>query len=367
MAVNYVHLIPTLDAGGAERQLCNLAISEQAAGLQPKVVVLSDKMTALRLELEHASVDVSAYQLSGVAGLFNIIKLLSSLIRLNRHNYVLAAWMYHSCFISLFVKLLHPKLRIFWMIRRTEIPNGLTGLICRLNSKFSRLVPDVIVSNSLSGLNSHVKAGYCSERFVHIPNIIDCNKFVPTDNKALLRNKLNIPDNARVFACVARYAPVKGHLELLQALKTIKDENFVCLLVGRGVKEAKPLAQLLSELVESGRVQVLGESSDVASIIPALDFLVMPSLSEGFPNVVAEAMACGVPCIVTDVGEAAVVVDEWGSIVRPGDYLILADSVKRWLECPIRELEWRGNKARMSILERYASDSIISAYRSALK
>lgn len=363
MAVNYVHLIPTLDAGGAERQLCNLAISEQAAGLQPKVVVLNGKNTALRLELEHAGVDVSVYPLSGVAGLFNMIKLLSSLIRLNRHNYVLAAWMYHSCFISLFVKLLHPRLRIFWMIRRTAIPGGLTGKLCRLNARFSRLVPSVIVSNSVSGLNSHINAGYCPDKFIHIPNIIDCKKFVPTDNKALLRSKLDIPGHTRVFACVARYAPVKGHLELLQALKTIVDENFICLLIGRGVKDAPPLAELLTELVQAGRVRVLGESSDIASILPAVDFLVMPSLSEGFPNVVAEAMACAVPCIVTDVGDALAITADTGCVVPPSDPYALAHAIKKWLNSPEQTLAENGLSATGIINTHYSLETVRLKYR----
>lgn len=363
MAVNYVHLIPNLEAGGAERQLCNLAIAEKAAGLQPRVVVLSEKKTALRLELEQAGVEVVTFKVSGVAALLNVVRLLVFLSRLDKRYVALAAWMYHAMFFSLFVRPFNPRLRLCWMIRRTAVPTGLTGYICRFNAMFSRLVPDVIVANSVSGLQSHIRAGYYADKFIHIPNIIDCNKFVPADNKAILRRRLNIPENVRLFGCVARYAPVKGHLELLKAIQALKNEYFVCLLVGRGIDEAEPLAQLLGELVQTDRVRVIGESSDVASILPALDFLVMPSLSEGFPNVVAEAMACGVPCIVTDVGDAAAICAGTGSVVPPAEPAALENALKYWISCEDKLLQDKGVSAATVINQHYSLEKIRLKYR----
>jgi glycosyltransferase involved in cell wall biosynthesis len=125
----------------------------------------------------------------------------------------------------------------------------------------------------------------------------------------------------------------------------------------------KRLAELASRLQISSRVRFLGPRDDIARVMPAFDLLTLTSsYGEGFPNVVGEAMACGVPCVVTDVGDSAALVGDAGDVVPPRQPAALADAWRRLLTEPVHERRARGERARARIMREFSLPAIVRRY-----
>lgn len=360
---NFIHIIPSLEAGGAETQLVCLALCEKRKGYNPIVVTLKKKNTVLLDRLIEENIDIHQYNLRGLKAGYELFLLFLFFLKLDSKKFTLVAWMYHAIFVSIFFKIFNPKLKCLWMIRRTAIPGGTTGLISKLSSFFSFLVPDKVICNSKSGLQSHAEAGYSPKKLSYLPNAIDVSDFEKIIiDSTLTRQDFGIEKDKTIIGVVGRYAPIKGHFELLKALSVI-DDDFICMLIGRDIENALPLKRFFECDQDKNRLMVLGERPDIPALMQLFDFLVLPSLSEGFPNVVAEAMICGVPCIVTDVGDAAAIVGETGKVVTPGDSQVLAEAIQEWLNFPRDKLITLGEEAKERIVKNYDVNHIASMFR----
>src|SRR5690606_10078664 len=158
-----------------------------------------------------------------------------------------------------------------------------------------------------------------------------------------VRSELDLGSNP-IIGFVARYDPLKDHDNLLQALSLLQvtDLRPTCLLVGTGLEQGNAaLADRIVHFRLLDQIRLLGRRSDVPRVMNALDLHVMSSVSEAFPNVLAEAMACGTPCVSTDVGDAAAIVGESGWIVPPHDPKALAYAITSALESQNRA-DWVG-------------------------
>lgn len=361
---NFIHIIPSLEAGGAETQLVNFVKYEKENGYNPIVISLKKQDTVLKKELENIHVLVKEFNFRRFSILFSFFALLYFFITLERKRYTLVAWMYHAMAISIIVKFFKPKIKVLWLIRRTQVPKGLTGFISKLNAFFSYLVPTSIVCNAAAAVTTHQNMGYQKCKFSVIPNGIDSNKFTAVQqNYEGFRAEYEIKQETRVFGMIARYAPVKGHYELLSALKLIEDEDFICVLVGRDIEKAPNLQSLLNDEILSKRIILLGERTDIPTLLNIFDFLVLPSLSEGFPNVVAEAMASKTPCIVTNVGDSEKIVAQTGLIIESNNISALASAIDIWINKPLGELDTLGESARERIIDQYSVASVAMYYR----
>ena len=196
-----------------------------------------------------------------------------------------------------------------------------TTLVVKLLSRLSRL-PDAVVVNSKAGRRWHEGLGYRPRRWEFVPNGFDTVEFRPDASaRTGLRAELGLDSNAILVGLVARYDRMKGHEDFLRAAARLHEEHdkvhFV--LAGRGVEAGNTaLAAIASALGLDGAVHFLGERADVRRVTAALDIAVSASrFGEGFSKAIGEAMACGVPCVVTDVGDAAVLVGETGRVVPP--------------------------------------------------
>jgi glycosyltransferase involved in cell wall biosynthesis len=191
---------------------------------------------------------------------------------------------------------------------------------------------DLFISNSWTGLNFHANFGYPRERMVVIPNGIDTARFAPDPAAGTaLREQWNVGPSEKLVGMVARIHPEKGHDTFLRAAAKIagrrSDVRFVC--VGRGREaEQERLRHLGSSLGLSSRLIWAGARDDLPAVYNALDALVSASQRcEGFSNSIGEAMACGVPCIVSDDGDSARLVGDTGIVVKPGDVDAVADAI----------------------------------------
>ena len=209
---------------------------------------------------------------------------------------------------------------------------------------------------------------YPERKTVLIPNGFDCDVFSPRrDLGPGLKSELGLSDTAILIGHAARYHPMKNHEGLVRAFARTaenRDDTYL-VMAGRNV-DVRNLE--LTSLVRSARLEkrvfLLGELSAIPEFLAQLDICVLSSRwGEAFPNILGEAMACGVPCVTTDVGDSGRIVGESGQIVPAGDDGALADAMSALVQAgPVRRREL-GLRARQSVLERYSLKTIAQAYR----
>jgi glycosyltransferase involved in cell wall biosynthesis len=221
--------------------------------------------------------------------------------------------------------------------------------------------------NSLAGQAVHTSLGYHPRRWVHIPNGVDLDRYQPDpDARRAVRAELGLPDDAILIGMNARYDPMKNHSGFIQAagqlVRSGLDVHF--LLAGEDVDPGNSvLAKLIGRENLSGRVHLLGRCEDIPRLDAALDVLAMTSsFGEGFPNAVAEAMACGIPCAVTDVGDAAFLVGNTGMVVPRDNHGEMATAWGRLIKVGELERQRLGVAARRRVLENFSLSKAVASY-----
>jgi glycosyltransferase involved in cell wall biosynthesis len=283
-------------------------------------------------------------------------------------------WMYHANLLGGLAAYAAGRRNICWGIRQSALSaravSRLTRLVSWLSARLSRRLPRRIVCCAQKALQTHAEAGYDRQRMVVIPNGYDLSAFRPDlSSGAALRSGLGIGSEAPVIGFVARFHAFKDHANLLNALALLRESGVAptCLLVGTDMDEGNAeLAGITGRLGLADQVRLLGARNDIPAVMNALDIHVMSSFSEGFPNVLAEAMACGTPCISTDVGDAAQIVGASGRIVPPRDPAALADAVRHML-AERRGPGWSARQAaaRRHILENFSMERMLASYHEA--
>jgi len=367
-----LHIITGLGSGGAEAVLWRLVANDRQSGNQHHAISLTDRgIYADRLEQLGVSVHTLNFPRGGlsVRGLAKLFKL----IRQIRPD-VVQTWMYHADLVGGTVARLAGVRAVAWGIRHANLDaehNSSTTLhVVRLCSWLSGLVPRKIISCSAQATRSHQAAGYRAEKFVQISNGYSTQSFKPdAHGRAMVRAELGIAENAFVLGMVARFDAQKDHRNLMSALAQLKRRGlqFKCLLVGAGMDQANiALRSWIEEADIAGNIKLLGPRSDISAIMNALDVHALSSLGEAFPNVLAEAMACGTPCVTTDVGDAAVIVADCGWVVVPQDPDALADGmIKAHDSFVIGGVAWQARQAacRARIVANFELEQMCEKYR----
>lgn len=350
--IRLAHVIVGMSKGGAEMMLRRLVEENltNASGFQHVVISLTslgDHGTALREQ----GVLVYAMDLRGSAGLFSGLFRLVALLRGIRPQ-IVQTWMVHSDFLGGLAARLAGVPRVIWGVRTTDysVESRSTRAVRWLCARLSRVVPDKIVCAAQASLESSVKAGYAVGKLMVIPNGFDVGGLrLHMGTGAVVRQKLGIDSDTLVIGCLGRYNPAKDHANFVQAAGCLAALYPGCrfLMVGRDLTPNN--AELMGLIQATGfadRFLLLGERSDPAACLDAMDVFVLSSCTEGFPNVLGEAMAMGVPCVSTNVGDAAVLLGDAGEIVPARDSLALATAVRRLLELPLTERQALGEKGR---------------------
>jgi len=343
-----------LFGGGAEAVLTRLlTAAPRLADAITVVSLLPDGLHAARLRA--AGIAVVELDFSGAGGIASGCRRLAGLIAAERPD-IVQGWMYHgdlAATIALALSGRRRRTRLVWSIRCSEVDLRSYGARLRWAIKACTLLsrwPDLVTANSAAGLASHLRLGYRPRRTEVVANGIDIDEFKPdAAARAAVRRELGIPDDAVVLAHVARLDPMKDHGSFLAAMAELP--NIRALLVGAGT-EALPAAQ---------NVLRLGRRQDVAALLAAADVVVSSSrFGEGFSNALAEGMACGLPAVATDVGDAKLIVGDAGLIVPPGDPCALAAAI-RTLEPPAARAA-RAARARARIVENFAMSRALARY-----
>ncbi len=351
--------------------LYRLATGMDSSRFQSRVVSLIEPGPMGR-KLKKAGIQVDSLGMHrGVPSPVGLFRLMN-IIRQWKPD-VVQTWLYHADLAGLVAaRLAHPfggGPKVVWNIRCSfmalEEYRRMTGITLRLCSALSGL-PDGILSNSEEARRFHRELGYSASRFEVIPNGFDVERFAPdTEARIEVREELSI-DDAVIIGHVARFDAMKDHRTFIRAAAQVaKQSDAVFVLVGREVDyDNLDLATWMSEAgLDANRVRLLGERDDVTRIMAAMDVHVSSSIGESFPNVVGEAMGCGVPNVVTDVGDSRILVGETGLVVAPGDAAGLAKAMLRMINDP-QERMAKGRAARERIESVYSLPSVIGRYES---
>jgi glycosyltransferase involved in cell wall biosynthesis len=260
-----------------------------------------------------------------------------------------------------------------WSLRNSDLSPQKTSFstraVVRLCAFLSLLLPTKIISCAQQAAIVHQKIGYKKNKFITIPNGYNFHQFrVKEADINTLSTSLNLPDTFPILGLVARFDPQKDHHNLIQALKIVSEQNvqFHCLLVG---KDISPNNQKLFSWIEQAglieRISLLEQRDDIPLIMHRLDIHTSSSYGEAFPNVLAEAMVCGTPCVTTDVGDAALIVGNTGWVVPPSNSQALANAILTALkEKEENPNAWQTRKqaARQHIVDNFGIERMVAAY-----
>ncbi len=181
-------------------------------------------------------------------------------------------------------------------------------------------------------------------------------------NAARNREQLAVPEGGAVVGILATFTPAKDHATFLRAAARLvparPDVRFVC--VGDGpAPYRQELRALADDLGLGERLRWAGPASEMPAVYNALDVATSTSFGEGFPNVIGEAMACGIPCVVTDVGDSAAIVGDTGRVVSPRDPAALASGLGELLDLSDEERLALGQAARERIAGRFSVQELV--------
>lgn len=363
-----VILVRSLHYGGAERQLVALAGGLRKRG-HSVIVATFYPDGPLQTDLEHAGVSVHIFEKKGRWDVFGFLIRVFRYLR-NEAPEILHGYLVVPNLLTVILKPLLPKIKVVWGVRASDMDLNQYDWLARLTFNLSRLLSrftDLIIVNSVCGRIYHEKQGYPIEKMTVIPNGIDTERFVPSgENRKRLRDEWKVGEDEKLIGLVGRLDPMKDHPTFLKAAAILMGERadvyFVC--VGDGSKDyCEMLHQMSVDLGLAERLVWAGARADMQAVYNALDIATSASITEGFPNVVGEAMSCGVPCVVTDVGDSAVIVGRMGFVVPPRDSRSLAEA---WKQCLLDELRAPRMQMRERIICQYSLQSLIDNTEEAL-
>lgn len=362
-----LHIITGLGTGGAERALFALLSGGLAKRFDCAVLSLSDEGT-MGAPIRKLGVPVHALGMrKGLPTPGTLVRLRDEL-RLLRPD-VIQGWMYHGNLAASFAqKLSSNRPRLVWNIRHSLYDLGhekpFTRHVIRANRTFSR-GPEAIIYNSSLARNQHERFGLAGRSSVVIPNGFDLSQWRPDPKgNATVRREFGLDSDDLIVGHVARFHPMKDHATFLRAAVEVASRvsNARFLLVGREVHLNKPELRGIVPDNLVPRFIFAGEMTNVSRLVQAMDVLCSSSLSEAFPNVLGEAMASGVPCVTTDVGDCACIVGDTGFVVPSRDAAALAEAIAALLQMPREERVDLGARARDRVASRYGIDTIVGRY-----
>lgn len=363
-----LHIITGLADGGAEAVLHRLITHDPQD--EHHVVSLTGHGKYGPL-LADAGVAVTALHMPRGRLTWHALRSLWRTLRQVRPD-VVQTWMYHADLLG-GVAASAQRLPVVWGIHNTTLEPGrssrATMWVARACAGLSRRVPARIVACAEAAVRVHAALGYDEGRMVVIPNGYDLSRFRPdAPARARLRAVWGVANVVPLIGMVARFDPYKDHQNLLAALGILRQRGlaFRAVLIGTGVDDGNAAlkAAIATEGLD-GNVRLLGPMTDIPAVMNALDVHVLSSSAEAFPNVLAEAMACGTPCVATDVGDAALIVGEAGWVVPPRDAQALAAALEEALAAWRDRAAWARRQAdcRARIESQFAIGAMVQRYR----
>lgn len=374
--IKVTHIITGLAPQGAETMLYRLTAHMDRSHFTNEVISLTNwheswpDWQPTRTRLEASGVRMRA--LSMRRGVLSPSQLLRLVWWLRESQpQVVQTWMYHANLIGGIAARLAGHLPVVWGIHHTNLEPGHnkrhTIWTAQLCARLSRAIPKGIVCCSETARQVHARLGYARRKMVVIPNGFDLSRFRPhAQARASFRQELGIPEEAPLIGVAARFHPLKGHRNFIEAAARLHavfpDVHFV--LCGRDVDREN--AQLMGWIHQAGLGDVchlLGVREDMPRFFAAIDIATSPSVSEAFPNAIGEAMACGTPCVVTNVGDSAALVGDTGRVIPASNPSALAEAWRDLLTSGPAVREQLGALARTRVEKHFSLGSVVERYQ----
>ncbi|MGH1480667.1 MAG: glycosyltransferase [Geminicoccales bacterium] len=374
--IHVLHMINDLDDGGAQTMLCKLLEHRSDERLRYSVVSFLDGGLNRERVLD-AGVPLKQLGLSrGKATPAAWLRVVQTL-RQNRSSQaqgpcLIQGWLYHANLAAITSRLpIDRKTATLWNIRHSlhdiQQEKALTRSVIRASGLFARLADKVVYCSKVS-VQQHIGVGFSKKNVAVIPNGFDCSEFKPsTDAREKLCTDLGIDPKRKIIGMAARYHPMKDHALLLQAAARLQasGQALHLVLIGKNVDpDNEALCRTIADLDLNDHVSLLGYRSDMAALIAGVDVYAMSSKwGEGFPNVLGEAMASGVPCAATDVGDSRWIIGDTGRVVLPGDVEAFAEeALGPLLNLDPAERRRLCEAARARILDNFSIDAVTAQY-----
>ena len=365
-----LHIISGLRRGGAESILYRLCQHDKEN--RHVIISLTDSQDDGMI---HNKNNVSVHKLNfsnRKINLFELFKLYKHIKKIKPD--VVQTWMIHADMIGGIVARLAGVNNIFWSVHYTNLVKGkskrLTILLTKINAFLSYFIPKKIIYCAEKSKEVQESLGFKKTKGVVIQNGYDVESFVQNTSLGLkFRNELDIHPEAFVIGHVGSYHPLKDQANLVEAL-TLLDQrgfNFYAAFAGDNLDNNNSyLVSLLKNKGLSNRVHLLGRRNDIISIMNGIDLFILSSESEAFPYVLNEAMACGTPCVSTDVGDASIILGDTGWIVPSKDSESLYSSViKAAQEKESNHRSWsqRSIACRQRIVQKFSLEKMVKKYK----
>jgi len=366
-----VHVITGLNQGGAEAMLEKLVLTGRRMNpeIEQQVINLGEP-GIVGSRLAHAGVSVESLELGLSPRPLGRLPLLARRLRSEASITVVQTWLWHSDLIGGLCARAAGNRRLVWNLRNSMPRHAATKrasrTVARLCARLSRRVPAAIVCNSMAALREHVAIGYCAEKCLVIPNGFDLRLFSRSESsRNEKRTRWGVEPGDVVVGMVARVDPLKDHATFIRAAAAVvmRAPRARFALIGEGVTRDGDIRALLAGNRLAARFILEERSDDVQKIMSALDVFCLASRSEGFPNVVGEAMACATPTVASDVGDVRSILGDVRMVAAAGDPESLANCIDYVLG--LGELERRalGLRQRHRVESEFDIERVWERYR----
>jgi len=369
MSIRTVFVATGLSTGGAEMMLLKVLERLDRSRFEPHVISLRDK-SEIGPRIEALGIPVEALGMRSPA--LSPWKFLRLVFRLRKLKpAIVHTWMYHADLLGGLGARMAGVRAIGWRVNHSNLDPQLnkrtTLWVVRICARLSTWLPRRILSCSEKARRVHVAAGYAADKMVVVPNGFDLGRFLPdAAARESVRAELVLEPRTPLVGIVARFHSqknIEGFIVAAAAVARVRsDVRF--LMVGSGLDaQNETLQAAIRDSGAADRFHLLGRRDDVPRLMASLDVLALSSHGEAFPNVVGEGMACGVPCVATDAGDAAEIIGETGRVVPVGNMAELARELLAILELPESERHQLGRKARERVRQMYDIERVVEQYQ----
>lgn len=369
--IRVAHIITDLTSSGSSSMLYKLMAHTDRSRFDPIVISLDGEGEFIDKIIAHG-IPVYTFNMShSLSSSWHVLKLARLLRKLEPD--ILQGWRYHgNLAASLASKLLPKRPALLWNVRQTVYNLQQEPRSTRWAIGFSQRLmntPDRILYNSWISENQHVALGFDEQKSQIVGNGFDLQLFSPNVySRELMRQKLKIPQEAIVIGMIAHFHKTKNHALFFEAanLLGIHNRNIHFVLAGEQVTPDNPEIIRLLERFSGleGKLHLLGKRQDTPALLNSMDiFTLTATRGDGFPNVIGEAMACGIPCIATDIGDTALLINKTGQIFQDITSSSLAFAWQEWINAGAAWRRELGQQARKRIQKHYAIQNITTQYQ----
>lgn len=363
-----LYIITGLGTGGAETMLLKLLERLDRERYAPMVISLTT-MGDIGPRIAALGIPVQALGMtSGLPNPVGFLRLLRQVRQLRPD--IVHTWLYHADLLGGLAARLAGITAICWGIRSSNLDADKTPwstlAVRRVCALLSHVIPLRIFLNSETARGIHIELGYAAGRMAVLPNGFDLSRFKPDDSaRSRLRAELGCSGDTLLVGMIGRFDPLKNHSGFFSSMAIVQRHmpQLHLVLAGKGVdRDNEELVRSIEAAGLMEKTHLLGPRDDMPELMAALDVLACPSHGEAFPNVVGEAMAAGVPCVVTDVGDCAYIVGDTGQVVPAGDVAGFASSVAAMLRLSHGQRTALGENARARVASHFEIGGVVGRY-----